>query len=158
MVYIDSGNKVRKYNTEYKIILNGYASAIYHDAVATWSCTSNKTLIDVNNIALTPLMKNIPFVATGLHQLSLAPYSLSIGYSYTFRLDAAYKNDLIQKNSTFITISINSPPYGEYLSVLPLSGIASIDLFTFNAGLWTDDTADYPLSYVFSYFTQSPLP
>jgi hypothetical protein len=52
--------------------------------------------------------------------------------------------------SSFI---VNSPPTGGYVTVSPSSGVRLNTTFTISASQWSEDTADLPLYYSFSYYT-----
>eukprot|EP01034_Spumella_vulgaris_P012524 gene12524-15945_t len=47
---------------------------------------------------------------------------------------------------------MNSPPANGILTVSPSFGVALTDTFLLKTSLWTDDVADYPLRYIFSYY------
>lgn len=49
---------------------------------------------------------------------------------------------------TFLT---NAPPTSGSLVLSPAVGVALVDVFSFEASSWVDDSSDYPLAYSFYY-------
>jgi hypothetical protein len=55
---------------------------------------------------------------------------------------------------TFLT---NAPPTSGSLVLSPAVGVALVDIFTFEASSWVDDSSDYPLAYSFYYVVVGTL-
>ena len=109
---------------------------------AQWECLES---LKFEETVLTPLEilslnRNVSF------PILIQPNSLSPGYTYTFRLTAKY-SELNFISEAKITITINLPPYGGALSIIPDQGITFNTTFTISTYLWMD--SDLPLNYIF---------
>ena len=152
---LEDGRNVVRYNSNDKIVLNGYLNA--SSAVTlTWSC-----LLCPYNLATasstTPLQTTFPFGFETLFPLSLSPKFLLNGRTYTFQLTATYEHNNISAYST-ITFTTNNAPLGGSLLVSPLEGTTLTTIFTLSAIGWVDKQENYPLAYAFSYYTSSSSP
>jgi hypothetical protein len=148
----------RKYNIGKKIILSARVNASMGPAVASWSSpnlgefsTERRPLA-----SLTKLSKTTPR-GTALFPLSLPANTLTAGVAYTFTLQAAYVSTDAYTATTTVTILANAPPSGGTLAVTPKTGNSLVTQYTFQTAYWSDDVADYPIMYVFSYYAASPL-
>jgi hypothetical protein len=145
-----------KYNAAEKIILTGAIAAPAGRATATWSSSSIAGFSSTSAVPLTPLVKSFS-IGGGTFQLALAANSLTPGLSYTFQLEAVYTNTGNSVSSVnVITVVVNQAPYGGVITALPATGIALTTLFEVRTSLWSDDFADYPLTYTLSTYQQDP--
>ena len=89
---------------------------------------------------------------------SILPNSLTVGRSYTFKLEASYDSTF---GSEYIGVGefstvINEPPTGGQLRVSPTVGeTLSVD-FVVKTYDWIDSIEDYPLVYFMSSYLLSP--
>ena len=89
---------------------------------------------------------------------SILPNSLTVGRSYTFKLEASYDSTF---GSEYIGVGefstvINEPPTGGQLRVSPIVGeTLSVD-FVVKTYDWIDSIEDYPLVYFMSSYLLSP--
>jgi hypothetical protein len=118
---------------------------------AEWACSS---LTLAAPLTLTPVNKAYSVGGSYGFPLVIAASSLAPGLTYSFQLLASY-SDLRTTNeiaSGTVTIVMNSPPLGGVLSVNPSNGTALHDLFFVSTFYWSDDPADFPITYVLSYY------
>ena len=89
--------------------------------------------------------------ATGLNSANLvvSPNQLLPNHRYLFTLAATTQ---FSDGVSTIEISINGPPIGGALSVIPTEGKAITDRFQLTAAAWTDD--DLPCTYRFGTISQ----
>ena len=143
----DGRNFVR-YNSNDKIVLNGYLNAS-SGVTLTWSC-----LLCPHNLTTasttTPLQTTFPLGLETIFPLSLSPNFLLSGRTYTFQLTATYEHNNISAFSA-ITFTTNNAPLGGSLRVSPLEGTTLTTIFTLSAIGWVDKPENYPLAYQFSY-------
>jgi hypothetical protein len=157
------------YNVNDKIIITGIISSgsdsSKSNILASWSSSNIQDLSLLSTFST--LTKIFP-LGVSKYQLSLKPYSLTAGLSYQFLLTTKYLNtstmNSISSSSdssmnsdssrSIITIVINSPPIGGFLSCYPSIGLSMITTFQVSTYLWSDD--DMPLSYILSYYILDP--
>jgi hypothetical protein len=84
--------------------------------------------------------------------LGIVSNSLVAGLTYTFQLSAAYAGFNASAYAQ-VTISMNSPPSGGSISVVPTTGTALSTAFYLVTTDWVDDASDYPFNYIFTYYT-----
>ena len=148
-------NMRAKYNLDDKVIITAEISSLMSGVRATWSSSD----LDVNSLkafARTPLNS---LLSTGLNlaQLSIAANSLTPGLTYTFLLTASYPTSADASSATIsTTVSINAPPLGGTMSVVPSQGYALSTTFFLSTVQWEDDPSDYPLMYRLSYYNLDP--
>jgi hypothetical protein len=149
-VLINSINTI--YNPGEKIILTGLLSGNMEAISASWS-SSSITNFKNANLTSTSLTNLFPS-GISTFQLSVKPFSLTAGLSYSFTLSASYKNE-VNYGSSQVVIMINQSPIGGAILIQPASGgLALTTNFQINTYLWTD--ADMPLSYILSYYVLTP--
>jgi len=152
-----------QFNPNDKIILTGAVSSNGGASQASW-VVSSPSGISISDIALTSVSKL--FLKNGTSttfQLSIPPFSLISGLSYTFTLSASttlatntnniINNNIIKYSTKCIVVFINEPPVGGLLSTNPASGVALATLFELYSHMWVDNSNNYPLQYSFSYYT-----
>ena len=140
-----------KYDFASKIIVTGVV--VNPDsqqlATASWQLIG----MNLSGVAVTPTVSIVGTNSISSFQLSIRPYSLSPGLSYTLRLSAYYS----PQHSSFAEslIVINTSPYGGKLSVVPSRGYEFNTTFSFTASLWLTQVDNYPLTYNFAYYDRS---
>lgn len=143
-----------KYNANQKIVLSG--TIVATSDVSVYWYNSNIPNFSNSSILGTPSSTQLS-AGTSVFQLSLLPNFLNAGSSYVFSLNAKYLRSSGSKkpslSSTSVTLVMNQPPVGGSLVVSPSSGLALNTSFLMIANSWSDDPADYPLGYIFSYYT-----
>jgi len=150
--YISIDRPKMKYSVGERVILTSQSDFAY-DGTLTWS-TDSKDISSLESLAITPLLVNC---TKGLlsSQLVIAENNLVPGVSYKFYLDAKF-NQYPGNSETYVVIRMNTAPYGGTLSVSPKGGFAMTSFYTLSAFSWTDDIEDFPLQYVFKYYTVDP--
>jgi len=132
-------------------------SAIVEGANVTYAqwTTANIPSFSVSKVALTPTSMSLPSGQI-MMQLALNSEQMTPGTQYTFQLHASYET--LQFTSQFasssISFTINSPPIGGLFTIEPSSGYSAMTLYYLVTSQWVDDSSDYPLTYLFNYFTQ----
>ena len=145
-------NLLVKYNPNSKIILTGYIQSNQSVASYVWSSSTLSSMnISLAKVVATPIHSIVGYGSYTI-QLSISSNSLIPGFFYVFRLTASYDN-----NSAYseIIIFMNTAPINGLITVSPKTGYSfntSFDIITSN---WIDDSSDYPLNYVFSYYSGS---
>ena len=150
-----------KYNPTDNVMLTG-TIVTTQTAASSWSSPSlNASLLAL--ISLTPLVKRLPFTAsgstlTGYYQLAIQQGSLTAGKSYTFVLAATYSTVNPNQADAYsqVTVLMNGPPVGGVIASVPQSGVAFNTSFFLQASGWTDDSSDLPLIYVIRYYALDP--
>ena len=143
------------YNPESKIVLTATVYSPVSTSNVVWGSPSLESVgVSVASIASTQAIQRLPMGTTQV-SLSLQPYSLLGGASYTFQLSAAYDNTNpnSDKSITSVVVVVNRPPSGGSITVSPNTGDALQTPFLFQALLWTADPEGYPLQYTFAYYT-----
>eukprot|EP00598_Pedospumella_elongata_P002837 CAMPEP_0184977078 /NCGR_PEP_ID=MMETSP1098-20130426/7839_1 /TAXON_ID=89044 /ORGANISM="Spumella elongata, Strain CCAP 955/1" /LENGTH=2266 /DNA_ID=CAMNT_0027500023 /DNA_START=378 /DNA_END=7178 /DNA_ORIENTATION=+ len=112
--------------------------------------TVNDTSVDMASRALSLIAKT--FLASPSQQfvdlnLLLVGNTLPGRSAYTFSLHCDLEDTT--KLVSSVVVEVNGAPLAGKASVMPESGIAFADVFTFFASNWYDE--DLPLSYMFSY-------
>jgi hypothetical protein len=132
------------------IILSGIIAADIPADVA-WTSTT----IVLKDASLTPPSKP---VSSGIQIFTLAldPGYVENGITYSLELSACYPSSYGGCAYAQVSIVVNSPPSGGQLIVAPTRGSAANTSFSWKTLAWADDPSDYPLSYVFSYYSQTP--
>jgi hypothetical protein len=100
-------------------------------------------------------------VTASLFQLSLKPGTLTGGIIYALTLHGSYVSTETPTSAAAaaaaayasISVTPNAPPRGGELQVTPTSGVAVLTSFYIATSNWIDDSEDYPLSYVLSYYS-----
>jgi hypothetical protein len=107
-------------------------------------------------LTMTPVSKSFANKGSFGFSLVIAANSLTAGLTYTFELLASYSNTSNSELTSTGTVSVlmNTPPLGGQISVSPTNGTAMSTQFTINTYHWSDDSADFPLTYVLSYTVQ----
>jgi len=145
----------RKYNVGNKIIINARVNASLGPVTASWSSPSLANF-NTNKLILTPLLRSLPRGST-LYPLSFLANTLTVGLSYTFILQATYLTSGAVASTSAVTIVANEPPSGGVLTISPpQNGVALKTVYDFKTAYWTDDEADFPISYILSYYVLSP--
>ena len=158
---VTSATKLTRFNVDTVLSLSGSLQArTAAGVVANWTVygsagSVNNDAIALTSSARTPLYNT--FVASAgtaaiLFPLSLSPYALAPGLSYTFRLSACPSGACPALTSYLeMTLYANGPPTSGYLTVSPDTGVALQTSFALASVGWTDDPSDYPLMFDF-YF------
>lgn len=86
--------------------------------------------------------------ATGTHHMST---SILHQFSREGCLNGRGLFPLSVAGVSTLTFLTNAPPTSGSLVLSPAVGVALVDIFTFEASSWVDDSSDYPLAYSFYY-------
>lgn len=129
------------------MILRSNVTFIESPGLENFDILWKSSLITLSSSVMTPLQLNVPF-QTFQFPLALIENSLSAGMSYTFSLVYSFSIAGFDGLSS-ITISVNSPPSGGILSIMPIVGFALNTSFSLTSLFWVDD--DGPISYSFYY-------
>eukprot|EP01038_Epipyxis_sp_PR26KG_P009560 gene9560-12874_t len=117
-----------------------------------WIMTLCGQSISLQNMILTPISSNISINLINNSLLSFSfplliqSNSLSQSAVYTFQLSNHFEQ-------VSLDVFINDPPRNGILKTDPTFGYTLSTIFYFIASHWQDD--DFPLSYMFGYFSQS---
>ena len=164
-----SATKLTRFNVDTVLSLSGSLQARTTAAmVANWTVYGSAGSIRTDVIALTssartPLYNTFVTsagAATMLFPMSLSPYALAAGMSYTFRLSACPSGACPALMSYVeMTLVANGPPSSGYLTVSPDAGVALQTSFALASVGWTDEPSDYPLmfDFYFQVLAQPPL-
>jgi REJ domain len=147
-----SYNTALKFSLDRPLVIPGSLTANV-STLATWTAVSYGYPASLER-AYTQTSRT--FTASQLrntinYPLAILPYSFIGGRIYTFRLTASSVLFPSQISVTAVTMTANSPPIGGYLLVTPVTGYALDTLYSMITAGWSDDFADYPLSYNFAY-------
>lgn len=147
-------NMRAKYNPDDKVIITAEITSLISGTKATWS-SSDLDLNSLKAFARTPLNS---ILSTGLNmaQLSIAANSLTPGLTYSFLLTASYPTNTEATATISAIVSVNAPPLGGTMSVVPSQGYALSTTFFLSTVQWEDDPSDYPLMYRLSYYNLDP--
>ena len=145
-----------KYNPLNKISLNGEITGTgTRDIYAQWSLVNQLDGSDIilTDIASTPVSITInkEFQSSLVFPLGIKSDTLDAGHTYTFKLSAYYGEDNIAY--ALVTVTMNSAPFGGLLSISPAQGVEMNTSFIFQTYSWSDEIEDYPIQYVFGYYT-----
>ena len=144
-----------KYNVKDKIFLTADINADY----AAYTAWYSKEL-DISTVASTATTATLP-TGSSIFQLTIKPDALVAGLSYTFYLAASYDGTLdtpykiYKAPAASISITTNKGPAQGVIYATPTTGTALNTSFFISTASWVDDIDDYPLSYVFGYYTFS---
>ena len=149
------GTIAEKFNAQKKITITSNIEASHGEAVSSWSSTSidDETLMTyISSPVSLP-----PFTIPTKHPLVIKPNSLTPGQVYLFEMRASYVvgGDSAASVAT-VQIVVNKPPENGKLEVEPSEGLAMNTTFSMRTYGWLDDPTDYPLTYIMSYYLQSP--
>eukprot|EP01116_Phalansterium_solitarium_P010796 TRINITY_DN260_c0_g1_i2.p1 TRINITY_DN260_c0_g1~~TRINITY_DN260_c0_g1_i2.p1 ORF type:complete len:1015 (-),score=488.94 TRINITY_DN260_c0_g1_i2:491-3535(-) len=135
---------VRAVNPSGKLVLQCTASSRLVDKTVgySWSAVGGSGALTLDDSTL--------LSARSSRFLVVAPNVLQPGEQYTFRCTATDRDGV--QGFAELTAPVNAPPRVGTLRVWPESGMAVNTSFTLRADSWSDDPADYPLSYRFSYY------
>ena len=142
-------NAVGKYNPSNNLVLTGLITAA-RSCIAHWF-SRDISQLQLTKVALTSISRQFPSGSQAF-QLSISANSFSGGVVYSFSLQASYDNEAVSSSTVLVTM--NQPPFGGSLNVVPTHGVA---LFAFSTFAWVDDVSDLPLQYIFSYYALNPL-
>jgi hypothetical protein len=151
--YVTINSVKDKYNAGDKIILVGSIQADTGDAAAEW--VSSSVFASPSSVFLTATNR-IFSQGQSMFHLAIAPYSLTAGLTYTFRLQSHYIGDASLSGVSAVIVVMNGPPRGGVVEIDPTSGTALETVFALTTYRWSDDSSDLPLSYVMSYYTIDP--
>jgi sugar lactone lactonase YvrE len=117
----------------------------------TWFSTN----VDLHAISITSLRQPVSSTFNSNPRLyfALLPNSLTAGKVYTFGLKCQLNGNI--QTTSFISIAVNAPPSLGSFVVSPLVGSAYLETFHLTCNRWID--SDLPLSYQFSYLSQTSL-
>lgn len=152
---VSVGTMPAKYSSESKIVISGLVSAPLENATVVWrSPTLDSLGLSLSSLATTPTVVKL-FPGLSKVSLTLSPNALQAGVTYTFQVLAKYDSVPARFLRGFVSmdILINQPPSGGSLTVSPSSGDAVQTQFLFQALSWIDDPSDYPLQFIFGYYT-----
>lgn len=148
-----------RFNTEQKLTLTGTLQAAFA-VTAAWSVQVSG--VDTSFSALTPINQDFTLaqVANRLpYQLSIGSNTFSPGILVTFRLTASGTDVNNQRSSLAeITLLVNTPPSGGFMTNTPTEGIALETVFSFSSVGWITDVDNLPLTYSFHYQLLSTKP
>ena len=111
------------------------------------SCASVQSLCDASSSSSLQQMQTADLTALNL-VLAASSQSLTAGATYTFALSATVNQD--ECGFATLDVTVNAPPFGGSLGVVPSSGVALNTTFALTAPGWVDDADDLPLTY--SYY------
>ena len=146
-----STNYVR-FNVDTKLVINGFISGT-EAVVSQWRVLTQDGVI-VPIAARTPLSATFSkedVILRAAFPLSVSPFSLRGGTTYTFRITASPQGNPSLTTYTDVTLYANMPPAGGYISSSPKTGDALMTDYLIMASDWTSDAASLPLSYSFAY-------
>ena len=145
-----------KLNSKSKITITGLVTVpLGQTANAMWGSPDLKD-DELESAVLTPVSGAFLSNSTSIFQLTLEAVFLIPGSIYTFTLTASRDNFPLESSFATLSIEINKPPMGGYLSVSPLEGTSLETFFTLFTISWSDDASDYPLSFAFDYYSNNP--
>jgi hypothetical protein len=147
-----------------KILVTGYistaGSGAGYEFIALWSVSPLASGLSIDDIALSPVVQTLRASDASTNfvvaQLVLAADALTPGATYAFQLSTVYSSSNITNRtstgpvSASLEITVNSPPHGGLMSVLPSVGTTLDTLFAISTSYWVDDIGDYPLTYLFT--------
>ena len=110
------------------------------------SCASVQSLCDASSNTSLQQMQTSDLTALNL-VLAASPRSLTAGATYTFALSATVNQD--DCGFATLDVTVNAPPFGGSLGVVPSSGVALNTTFALTAPGWVDDADDLPLTYTY---------
>lgn len=142
-----------KFNPQDRLILTGYVSQVTKKTVVSWY-SPEITNMYTGGYSLTPSIQYI--LNSSISQISISPKAFVPGITYSFYLTASFvstSEGLKDQAMAMISLVANNPPRGGKLLVSPNSGKAINTTFNMNAIQWIDDIDDYPLQYLFSYYS-----
>ena len=149
-------SSVSKFSRGIQITIQGSIDVpVNQTALAVWSSPDINS-DSLESFALTPITNT--FLASSINStvntinLVLGPNSLS-GGTYTFILTGSKLVDAEEESVSDISIVVNSPPVGGKLTVSPSYGDAMQTIFTLISTGWSDEAADYPITYTLLYYT-----
>ena len=153
---VTSATKLTRFNVDTVLSLSGALQArTAASVIANWTVYGSAGSIPLTSSVRTPLYKTVVASSSApavLFPLSLSPYALLPGLSYTFRLSACPSGACPALTSYVeMTLIANGPPTSGYLTVSPDNGFALQTSFALASVGWTDDPSDYPLMFDF-YF------
>ena len=139
------------------------SSAVFSE----WSIppSSASSLPSLADAAITPSRTTFALseVITPItYPITLAPYTLTEGHSYTFRITVSpvsMTGNVVSSGGIFseVTVVVRSPPSSGVINVSPSGGLGLQTLFLLTTSGWTADVSDYPLSYQFFCDLYSPV-
>jgi hypothetical protein len=143
----------KKYNPQQSIVLYATIGAV-NSTISSWSSTQlSSTLLSAisqSPVSLVSKETKVPF------GISIMPYALQPGLTYTFQLSSYYSftSSAVASYAT-VSVVINSPPAGGSVTVNPNSGYALNTSYFVATASWQDDASDLPLNYVLAYYVLS---
>jgi len=153
---VSISSDVKTVNHNSKLELFGVITA-FNQQSAIW-LIDDPTLA-MAEIALTSITKNFGDTEARqgvVYPLSIAPFNLLSGKTYTFTLASSPLSNSTLVAYGKITLTINSPPHPGQFVVDPSVGLSLVTSFVFRGFGWTDDDTDLPIKYAFKY-QLSPL-
>jgi sugar lactone lactonase YvrE len=118
----------------------------------TWFSTN----VDLHAISITSLRQPVSSTTVNSNlrfYFALLPNALTAGKLYSFGLKCQLNGNI--QTTSFISIAVNAPPSLGSFVVSPLVGSAYLETFHLTCNRWID--SDLPLSYQFSYLSQTSL-
>ena len=155
---VSVGSMPAKYSSDSKIVISGLVSAPLENTTVVWRSPTLESLgLSISSLVTTPIVVKL-FPGLSKVSLTLSPNALQPGVTYTFQLLAKYDSVPARFLRGFVSmdIVINQQPSGGSLTVSPSSGDAVQTPFLFQALSWIDDPSDYPLQFIFGYYTYRP--
>lgn len=142
---------LRKYNPYRQQLFLGKV-VLDRLALVKWTVTNdlgqNTTILAVPSFIVSSGARTL--------QQAIPANSLTPGGVYLLTLSAVYSDNTGAAYAQ-ISITMNAPPYGGFLTVTPAIGYAINTSFAFQASGWIDSADDYPLQYTMLYSISSSL-
>jgi hypothetical protein len=144
-----------KYSVSSNVNIAGTIKGVTNSFSAKWA-SSSLSSTTLSAMTLTTIKKSYTSAGSYGFPLVVAANSLTAGVVYTFQLLSSYVNisDPESCSSGTVQVVMNVPPLGGLISVAPHIGTALETQFLVSTFLWSDDSADFPLTYVLSYMAQ----
>ena len=142
-------------NPDVRTIIRAMVNSTW-PCITSWSCSNCN--FNLSEAATTP--KDMRFDHGDMLPVDLVIREsfLISGLTYAFTLSVSrwpVTGSTLAAIST-IQIFMNSAPMGGAIKVSPVIGNALLTLFSMVTYDWYDDATDYPLQYVFSYYSYDP--
>ena len=139
-------------NTDFRTIISAIVNST-GPCSTSWSCANCN--FKLSEASTTPVTMRFDGGNMLPINLVLPAHTLISGLTYTFTLSVSTwsRTGPTQPAVASIQIYMNSAPMGGNIAVSPASGQALSTQFSMVTYGWQDDAADYPLQFVFSYYT-----
>ena len=125
--------------------------------IARWSCANCN--FNLSEAATTPVVMRFDGGCRLPINLVISADTMISGLAYTYTLSVSTLSTAagsIHPAAASIQIFVNSAPVGGAISIFPNRGQALLTVFSMVTYDWCDDASDYPLQFVFSYYSYDP--